>query len=169
MVGLALQRTLALALMLFTTSCAHYTPEQQVRDYIDLCETAREGDFAEAQRLLRRGAPTEPIDPMAHPLAAMAVNMDPPILSSAERGDLAMVELLLDHGAYPDSRCCSSDSGLGAAAAAGHVEVVQLLLENGADPTISGMKGRSPIELARKGGHAAIVQQLTRALQSTPE
>jgi hypothetical protein len=115
--------------------------EEEALDYMSMSYAANGGNLGMVRLLLERGAPTEPIEASAHPMAAMAVNFDPPLHAAARRGDVEIVRLPLEHGAYPDIQCCSSGTALGIAAAGGHLEVAQLLLEYGADPRLAGHSG----------------------------
>jgi uncharacterized protein len=85
----------------------------------------------------------------------------PPILA-ARRGSVAIVRLLLEHGAV---HCDDLDdhSLLAEASRHGHLEVVQLLIERGADLHTVGKDGRTPLALATENGKDAIVNCLRRA------
>ena len=88
-----------------------------------------------------------------------------PLSAAAQRGDRALVELLLDRGADPNA---PGEDALQVAVAAGQTEIVKLLLDrkaapnrprsNAGDP--SPLAGRSPLEIAAGSGRAAIAALL---------
>ena len=83
------------------------------------------------------------------------VNSGAPIVEAARRGNEAMVQLLLSHGAAVDGRNANGQTALPSAAAYGFMAVCQTLISNGADVNLL-----SPIVEAAKRGNEAIVQLL---------
>lgn len=77
------------------------------------------------------------------------------LIAAAERGHLAVVRLLLKHGADVNARNNSHDTGLRLAARGGHTEIVRLLLESGAD-----VNARNPLISAAFNGHVEIARLL---------
>jgi len=82
----------------------------------------------------------------------------------ASQGDLAKMQLLLDHGANIDAIDDEYRSTpLGMAARWGRRDVVTLLLARGADPNASGAPWSTPLAWARKKGHADVEAALRAA------
>lgn len=91
-----------------------------------------------------------------------------PLELATERNDIAMIRLLLEHGADPDE--VSHEGPLAQPAlhfAAEHnmQDVVTLLLEHGADPRKLWM-GYLPRHLAENAGHTRLAGELARAEQA---
>ncbi|KID85906.1 Ankyrin repeat-containing domain protein [Metarhizium guizhouense ARSEF 977] len=95
-------------------------------------------------------------------------NMDPnsrdadnqtPMSYAAENGHVAVVKLLLDHGADANLNFkFGSESPLFNAASRGHLAIVKLLLDNGADANKDVLS--RPLEYAARRGYLAIVKLL---------
>jgi ankyrin repeat protein len=86
-----------------------------------------------------------------------------PLAEAAAAGHLAVVELLLKHGAGVEGSGCGK-TPLAAAADAGHLAIVELLLEHGAD--VEGSKygrGDRPLKYASARGHIEVIAALARA------
>lgn len=82
----------------------------------------------------------------------------------AQKGDLSMVWLLLEHGATIDAIDEEYQSTpLGLAARWGEFDTVQYLLIQGADPNKAGAAWATPLEWARKKGHLRIEETLRKA------
>ncbi len=83
----------------------------------------------------------------------------PPLILAAERGYLAIVRLLLEHGVDPNR----GGSALSAAARTGRLDVIKYLLEKGQDPNAQYGGTSSALEIARlsrKGKAAALLEGL---------
>jgi len=164
---------LALGLALSVASCTTRAPRDKVIDYLALCYAARGENELLVEALLQRGAPVDALHPdSAGMLSAQAVEFDSPLQAAAERGNVAIVRLLLQHKPWVDHRCCDSPAALGGAAAAGHAEIVEMLLKAGADPWIkssysSDLYG-TPLDAARRNGHTAVVRLLETAMKARP-
>ena len=76
-----------------------------------------------------------------------------PLHSAVESGSLALVSLLLEHGARPDAVEFLEATPLHSAAARGSKEMVERLLAAGADPRRKTKEGKTAAELARQYGH----------------
>jgi RNA polymerase sigma factor (sigma-70 family) len=85
-----------------------------------------------------------------------------PLIRAAERGDLALVELLLERGAEVDRDCgCQGgESALWAATVAHRTPVVERLLAAGADPDATAFSGHTPLHVAAIRGFDDIARLL---------
>jgi F-type H+-transporting ATPase subunit beta len=85
-----------------------------------------------------------------------------PLIRAAERGDLAMLDLLLDRGAPVDGscRCITGESALFAALAAGREAVAARLLARGAEPNATAFAGTTPLHVAAIRGFETLVPAL---------
>ena len=84
-----------------------------------------------------------------------------PLWIAAQKGDLQILDLLLEHGARVE--VCDTDSrrtAIHQAAQEGHLEVVRRLLERGACADPRSKDGISPLWSAAQGGHHHIVRLL---------
>jgi ankyrin repeat protein len=81
---------------------------------------------------------------------------------AVHRGNVAIVRLLLNHGAV-DCEDLDDHSLLAEAARHGHVDVVRLLIERGADLHAIGTDGRTPLAWAIEMGQTAAVDCLRQA------
>jgi ankyrin repeat protein len=79
---------------------------------------------------------------------------------AASYGNEAVVKLLLEKGAEPESEDSDGRTSLLRAAENGHKAVVELLLEKGAKPEPEASDSQTPLSLAAKNGHEAVVQLL---------
>lgn len=89
-------------------------------------------------------------------------NRATPLVVAAERGNVAMLELLLDRGAHIDGDCgCpSGESPLWAAIAADQGDAARLLLERGADPNRVTATGSTPLHVAAIRNATALAREL---------
>jgi len=78
-----------------------------------------------------------------------------PLLRAVERGDSAIVELLLSRGADPDGACSceGGENPVWVAAAQHDNHVLELLLSHGADPNRPAFAGLSPLDVATVRGY----------------
>lgn len=85
-----------------------------------------------------------------------------PLLRAVERGDTAMVELLLTRGADPDAACsCAGGENPVWVAAAQHDRTsLELLLAHGADPNRPAFAGLTPLDVATVRGYDDLVELL---------
>jgi len=88
-----------------------------------------------------------------------------PLNSAAARGHVAIVRLLLDHGAEVDATQAGGYTALHSAALHGAVELVEVLLHAGADPACAAEDGRAPAALAREGGQQRVLDRLATAIE----
>jgi ankyrin repeat protein len=80
-----------------------------------------------------------------------------PLHAAAACGSVALVRLLLAHGADPNGRQQGGHVPLHTAAANGDAAMVTALLEYGADTTAQSVAGETPLDQARKDGHETVV------------
>jgi ankyrin repeat protein len=76
-----------------------------------------------------------------------------PLHSAVESGSLALLNLLLEHGAGPDPVEFLEATPLHSAAARGSREMAERLIAAGADPHRKTKEGKTPADLARQYGH----------------
>lgn len=83
-----------------------------------------------------------------------------PLSWAAEKGDEAVVQLLLDRGAATEAVDNSGRTPLSWAAEKGHEAVVQLLLDRGAALGTVDKSSRTPLSWATANGHEAVIHLL---------
>jgi hypothetical protein len=83
-----------------------------------------------------------------------------PLHAAAAGGGLALVRLLLDHGADPNATQQGEFTPLHAAAQNGDLLMAELLLERGADVNALDSHGRSPAAIAAEAGKEEMVSLL---------
>ena len=91
-----------------------------------------------------------------------------PLHYAATKGDLAMIELLLDNHAYIDAESPNKTTPLMMAAMYGSTSAVKALLEAGADPNLKNEQGLGAIDFAHKVNRkdaADIIAAFVRAQQ----
>ena len=76
-----------------------------------------------------------------------------PLHYAATGGHLAIVQLLLDNGAYIDAASPNGSTPLMMAARYGNQLVVQMLLESGADPLLRNDLGLTALDFAQHSSH----------------
>lgn len=72
-----------------------------------------------------------------------------PLMDAAQKGDAAIVKILLAHGADPDLRSKDGQTALIICAGRGDEEMAELLVSSGADPAITDRLGMSAISYAK--------------------
>jgi ankyrin repeat protein len=83
-----------------------------------------------------------------------------PLHSAVASGSVAILELLLAHGARPDPVELLETTPLHSAAGHGSREMVEQLLAAGADPHRKTKDGQTPADLARQHGHHELATEL---------
>jgi len=83
-----------------------------------------------------------------------------PLHSAVESGSLALLDLLLEHGARPDPVEFLEATPLHSAAARGNREMVERLVKAGADPRRKTREGKTAADLARQFGHESLAAWL---------
>ncbi len=120
-----------------------------------VADAARSGDLDEVRSLLRGGADVN---------AAQGDGMSA-LHWAAERGDMALLEVLLYAGAELEaSTRIGHYRPLHIAARNGNVEVVKRLIESGADiNSVTDPSGSTPLHLAALSGNGSVVRELVNA------
>jgi ankyrin repeat protein len=110
-------------------------------------------DVGLVAQLLRRSSYPTHIDNRDRDLVMLAVR----------RGNVKIVNLLLDYGAAHHKPSVDEHPLLSEAAKHGRLDVARLLIERGADIDGIGRDGLSPVDWAKKEGHDAVVELLELA------
>jgi F-type H+-transporting ATPase subunit beta len=136
-------------------------------DEIELFLAIRRGDSAAVATVLARRP-----DLVRHPENWPAVeahrarlpyaNHATPLIRAAERGDMAIMKLLVEAGAGVDDVCgCNTaETPLWAATLTDQPEAVAYLLEHGADPNVGGALGHTALHLAAMRDWPHLVKML---------
>ncbi|MFK7953267.1 MAG: ankyrin repeat domain-containing protein [Ekhidna sp.] len=93
-----------------------------------LVDAVREGNYAKAEKLLKKGVSANMLDGLESPL----------IHVTAEKGDVQMLKLLTDNGADLSIMNRVGQSAVTIAARFGHVDIVDFLIEKGVSPNLAG-------------------------------
>lgn len=116
----------------------------------DLTTAAATGNTAAVKHLLETGAEVNGVNKFGR--SALQVMM---------MGSLPVAQLLLESGAHPNVRDCSTgDTPLHDAARTGFTDTVRLLVQFGADPNARDNKNCRPIDVARLSGNNEVVDFL---------
>jgi ankyrin repeat protein len=86
-----------------------------------------------------------------------------PLHYAATRGDVAIIQLLLDESAYIDAESPNGSTPLMMAAMYGTPESAKFLLQAGADPTIKNQLGLTAADFAARAGRSDLAQALKAA------
>lgn len=89
-----------------------------------------------------------------------------PLHYAATKGDLAIIELLLEHDAYIDAESPNGTTPLMMAAHYGTPGAVKLLLASGADPTLKNQLGLTALDFAYRGNRQDSADLLKAAVQA---
>jgi hypothetical protein len=132
-------------------------------DYASLVRAIDHSDAKKVRALIRQGAAVNETGNV--PFGGNEF----PIVLAAAKGNLAIVDMLLEAGARPNACCCACVTPLHRAIAGGHGPVVKRLLEGGADPQIPYEGKMSPLELAKRAGNPELVRLIEDALARSPQ
>ena len=109
--------------------------------------------------LLAKGAAVDPVNRLGAT----------PLLIAVHRGNVEVVEALLDGGANIQARVAGGDTPLHVVAVTEHVEVARLLLARGGDMTAIAELGENPYDRALRMGRPAMIEVLKpSAASATP-
>lgn len=109
------------------------------------------GQLEAAETLVRHGADSNAVSP-----SRIAV-----IHSAAASRNAALLKLVLDAGANPDSQQQRGYTALHEAAMHNSVERAQALLDAGADPAVKSDAGQTAADMAEQNGNREVVELLT--------
>ncbi len=136
-------------------------------DTIRLFLAIREGDVDLVAELLERDSSLAEVeerweDELTRAHALPVPNGGTPLVRAAQRNQVEMVDLLLDHGADINRACpcAGGESPLWAAVASGQVDASRRLLERGADPDRRSFADHTPLHVAALRGFDEIVDLL---------
>jgi hypothetical protein len=142
-------------------------------DHITLYTAVRNDDIEGVQRLLNKLAPpssraiggeqftTRPTSPLiSEPLRG---NNSSALYEACNRGNLAIVQALLQAGVSPEVGTVWGGTPLHIAAQRGRTTIARLLLRAGADPTRTSKDGATPLLLAARWGKVAVCRLLLAA------
>jgi ankyrin repeat protein len=99
--------------------------------------------------LLKRGSPVD----------VRSAEGATPLMTEAQSGNIAKIQLLLDAGADVNAADSRGFNSLHRAAEMGKVDVVELLLKHGARTDVS-VEGHTALSFAEKRGHTEIARML---------
>jgi ankyrin repeat protein len=88
-----------------------------------------------------------------------------PLHSAIESGSVALLDLLLEHGAKPDPEEFPGATPLHSTAARGNKVMVERLVKAGADPRRKTKEGKTAADLARQYGHEELAARLAAEIQ----
>jgi|GEM_PF-5120407 len=117
----------------------------------EVLKAAKSGDLATLRRLVKDVSLANFFD---HETGTAPLHL------AASRGDLAVVQFLLDKGARVNAADADGKTALILAATKGDREMVELLLKRGADPRWSDKGGRTALYWALENGHKEIAEIL---------
>jgi ankyrin repeat protein len=138
---------------------ANPNPQDTSKCYPALFEATARNDKEMVELLLNCGADIN--------TSCSYISHPSPLLSAAERGDLQLVQLLLDHGVHTEDRSLKQETMLGIAASRGYSALARELLDAGASahpPAFSPLEPEyaesSALYKAVKKGHQSVAELL---------
>lgn len=115
----------------------------------DLVKAATAGKITKVQTLLKKGVD---INHLKRDFT--------PLMGASYKGNVEIVQVLLENNAKVDFKNKSGDTALNIASMRGHTEIVRALLARGAKINNPGRGGYTPLIYASGGGHSEIVKTL---------
>lgn len=92
---------------------------------------------------------------------ARGYNLETPLYTAAQLGNVDIIKMLIDHGANIEARLMQNGrTPLYEATSEGHMKAVELLLQEGANIECKCEDGLTPLLEASRRGHEAVVQLL---------
>ena len=85
---------------------------------------------------------------------------EPGLTKAANKGQYAIIQVLLQAGADPNMTDLNGECPLLVAALNGYRDIVQLLIQQGANPNMGSKYGSTPLHWAASLGHKDVVKQL---------
>lgn len=85
-----------------------------------------------------------------------------PIHYAAIKGNAKIVQLLLDHGAWPNSPAPDGSNPLMMAVSSGNTKSIEALIQAGADPNAVNFDGVSALDLAKERNNRKIIELLNK-------
>lgn len=155
------------------STCIRPDPATDPTDVIRMYTAMRSGDVARVAAILDARPDLVDVredwtraDSFAHRLPWSRGGT--PLLRAVERGDAAMVRLLLARGADPNGACAceGGESPLWVAVVQRETEIVDILLAAGAEPNPVAFGDKSATDVARMRGYDALADRLARAAGS---
>jgi ankyrin repeat protein len=123
-----------------------------------LCQACYDGDIAEVEKLLEKGASAK----ATHDGGWTALH------SAAGHGNLEMVTLLVEDGADLNAKNFRNETALHCACYCGAADVAMYLVEMGANPKVKDVNGMDCITFAKENGHDALaVDMLAEFMSAT--
>ena len=92
-----------------------------------------------------------------------------PLHYAASRGQIPMIDLLLEHHAYIDAESPNRTTPLMMAAGYGSVQSTRILLRAGADATVKNAEGLTALDFAMGFGKADAAAALRAAATAKPQ
>lgn len=90
-----------------------------------------------------------------------------PLHYAASKGELGVINLLLEHNAYIDAESPNGTTPLMMAAMYGTPEAVNLLLQEGADPKLKNQLGLTALQFAQRGNRPDAIEAIAGFLRSS--
>ena len=131
-------------------------PARPVGNSTALVDAAAKGDLLQVRRLLDAGAPVESRGDTAYSRHATAV------LAATQGQHLAVVRLLIAHGANVNAQDDLQDSAFLLASASGYTDIVRATLAAGADLASTNRYGGTALIPAAHHGHVETVRELLK-------
>jgi len=120
------------------STLVHGDPEKVPEHLKDICYWSGEGDAGKVKEKMAGGASVDSRD----------VDQRTPLMWAADRGQIDIVDLLIQAGANVNSQDNEGMTPLHYAAMCEYANIITLLMKNKADPTIKDVDGKTPRDVA---------------------